>query len=409
MKNKLTMKYPAAWWGARWRDAVPAGNGAISAAVYGAVRDETVLLNHEDLWHRVVTPELPDVSDKLPEVRDLLAKEDFFKAERVLADEFKRRGYHPHSGNPLPLGDLKIKMPLCEGFRDYRRALDMETGEVTVDWKDGESSYRRSLFVSRPEDLIVMEVGCENTTLDLDVTLDLHDREDNVFHARGQIAKFPEYLEVKADDAGWIRYAAHNDDDTDFGAVARVVPFPQTGAGGSEEPPVMVAKNGKIQIKNAGSVLVVIKLFVRGKRKSAWAGLIRELEDTVMDYQALFAPHAMEHGELFSRMSLDLGGEATDHALSNEELLLNAYQGEASTALVEKMWAFGRYLLICSSRPGGMPCPLLGKWCGEYVGFWAFHMVNENLQMIYWQALSGNLSETLLPVFDYFEGALDDF
>lgn len=36
-------------------------------------------------------------------------------------------------------------------------------------------------------------------------------------------------------------------------------------------------------------------------------------------------------------------------------------------------------------------------------------MVNENLQMIYWQALSGNNPELLLPVFDYIEQLMDDF
>ena len=36
-------------------------------------------------------------------------------------------------------------------------------------------------------------------------------------------------------------------------------------------------------------------------------------------------------------------------------------------------------------------------------------MANENLQMIYWQALSGGMPETLLAVFDYYERRMDDF
>ena len=61
MKNKLLMKYPSSWWGAKWREALPSGNGPIGAAVYGGVHEETVMLTHEDLWHMVVTQELPDV------------------------------------------------------------------------------------------------------------------------------------------------------------------------------------------------------------------------------------------------------------------------------------------------------------------------------------------------------------
>jgi hypothetical protein len=81
----------------------------------------------------------------------------------------------------------------------------------------------------------------------------------------------------------------------------------------------------------------------------------------------LFAPHAAEYRRLFQLVKLDLGAEGSQR--SNEELLLDAYAGAAPTELVETMWAYGRYLLIASSRPGGNPCPLLGLWGGEYQGF----------------------------------------
>ena len=90
-------------------------------------------------------------------------------------------------------------------------------------------------------------------------------------------------------------------------------------------------------------------------------------------------------------------------------MLLEAYGGETPTALVERLWAYGRYLLLSSSRSGGNPCPLHGLWLGEYRGLWSFNMANENLQMIYWQALPGGMPETLLAVFDYYERRMDDF
>ncbi len=153
MKNQITTKYPASWFGERWREALPSGNGVIAAAVYGSVHNETILLTHDDLWHEVKTMELPDVSGTLPEIRRLLSENNAEAANPLLSDALIDAGYRADIGAPLPLGDLKIDMPVDQGFSNYRRLLDMATGEVLVRWTDGNTDYRRKLFVSRSDDL----------------------------------------------------------------------------------------------------------------------------------------------------------------------------------------------------------------------------------------------------------------
>jgi alpha-L-fucosidase 2 len=398
LKNKLILKYPASWWGSKWREALPSGNGVIGAASYGAVHTETVLLTHDDLWHEVVTKELPDVSDRLPEVRRLLLENKAFEADPILSEALKGEGYDADIGAPLPLGDLKIHIPVSNGFSNYSRALNMETGEVSVQWSDNETDYQRKLFVSRAHDCVVMEIRATgNQALSATISLDLHNRED-AHRCDEEDPKLPTELEVQSATNGTIRYAARNEDGTDFGAVARI----------TSEDSVLSSVDGGIQIQGGTHALIILKLFIKGARKRDWDNSLQELETLPNDYAALLAPHESLHRELFERVTLDLGAEQSTNTLSNEELLLNAYQGAVSTAMVEKMWAYGRYLLISSSREGSQPCPLQGKWCGAYRGYWTFNMANENLQMNYWQAMSGNLTETALPVFDYFERMLDD-
>lgn len=397
MNQFLWSHYPASWWGARWREALPAGNGVIGAAVYGAVHEETVLLTHEDLWHEVRTDVLPDVSDQLPRVRDLLMGGNAVAADLILAEELGKRGYRPEIGYPLPLGDLKIRMPVSRGFENYRRSLDMATGEVSVDWRDDGVTYRRRVFVSRCANAVVVQIEGDGGLLGADITLDLHERSDRRT-SRNELAPLPGHVEVQAEAAGLIRYGARNDDGLDFGAVARI-----------RTDGEVTAEGGCLKVRGAGAVLILVKLFVREDRNLAWSRLARELDRMKGGYDELLAPHAKQHGALFHRVELDLGASEAERALSNEELLLKAYQGRAPLAMIEKMWAYGRYLLISSSHPGGQPCHLHGNWFGEYEGFWAFNMANENLQMIYWQALPGNLAETILPVFDYFDRMLDDF
>jgi alpha-L-fucosidase 2 len=393
----LYLKTPASWWGARWREALPSGNGTLGAAVYGAVHDERVLLTHEDLWHGVKTQELPDVSACLPEVRELLAEGNAARADRVLADKLDECGYEPEIGYPLPLADLRLRMPVHKGFRNYRRVLDMGTGEVAVEWKDGETACRRRLFVSRPDDLVVMGIDCTGGDLEVDFWLSLHDLSDRR-KWMGVESPLPERVETVAREGGWIRYAARNDDGMDFGAVVRVV-----------TDGTVIAKDDTLFVREGTQAMVLIRMFVGQDRQVAWPAIKRQLGRIHGSYDELLLRHAAVHGEMFHRVRLDLGATLDERERSNEELLLEAYQGESPAALIEKMWAFGRYLLISSSRSGGQPCHLHGNWFGEYEGFWAFNMANENLQMIYWQALPGNLAETILPVFDYFDRMLDDF
>ncbi len=142
---KLKLRTPSSWWGAKWREALPTGSGTIGAAVYGAVHRETVMLTHGDLWWQSRTPELPDVSGRLPELRRLMLEGQDAQAEPLLVDELHRKGYDPVMAVPLPLGDLTIVMDVDAGFKHYSRELDMQTGEVTVRWKDRGAAFERAI------------------------------------------------------------------------------------------------------------------------------------------------------------------------------------------------------------------------------------------------------------------------
>ena len=276
MKNKLILNYPASWWGAKWRDALPSGNGMIGAAVYGAVHDETVLLTHDDLWHEVATPQMPDVSARLPEVRRLLLENKAVQANTILSDALKEAGYNADIGAPLPLADLKIRMPIERGFAHYRRSLDMATGEVSVTWQDNDVSYARKLFVSRADDSVVMEITSKGGPLTVNVALDLHDRADAKLGKQDD-PKLPKDVTVETDGKGIIRYAARNDDGTDFGAVVRVRLAEGT----------LTASEGSLHIEGAEQVLIVLKVFIKGNRLHDWVRLQSELDANPSRYVSL--------------------------------------------------------------------------------------------------------------------------
>ncbi|MHC4563757.1 MAG: glycoside hydrolase N-terminal domain-containing protein, partial [Planctomycetota bacterium] len=92
----------------RWQDALPTGNGPLGAMVYGNIFDENIVLNHEALWLRKDPPELPDIGDRLPEMRELLAAGKYLEAEQFIGGLFEESGYDASIDPYHPLGDLVL-------------------------------------------------------------------------------------------------------------------------------------------------------------------------------------------------------------------------------------------------------------------------------------------------------------
>ncbi|MCK0473678.1 glycoside hydrolase N-terminal domain-containing protein [Halalkalibacter sp. APA_J-10(15)] len=393
-RYKLILKYPASWWRNQWREALPSGNGKIGAAVYGGVNLETIVINHEDLWHMGIKDKLPDVSDTLKETRTLIEKKQFNEANGSLTNALKKKNYHTRLASVIPLGDLKVRMSNKEVFQHYRRVLNMETGEIEVSWQEGKQRMSRRLFVSRADDVIVYELQSDEEIDSVDFQVSLHKSDSHKMHDK--VEELSKTVKVKA-DGDFLFYSVTNDDYTDFGAVIRIVPM--NGQ--------CVTNTQSINCKQVKKIIVFIKVFVKSDHQLEWSKLQKELLLYRPNYQEHLNLHVPLHQQLFHSASLSL--EGNDYTRSNEELLLEAYEGDVSIELIEKMWSFGRYLFISGTRDRGEPFSMYGLWAGDYNLMWSHRMANENIQMMYWHANVGGLTECIPPLFYYYENMLDDF
>ena len=106
-----------------------------------------------------------------------------------------------------------------------------------------------------------------------------------------------------------------------------------------------------------------------------------------------------DHEKYFNRVKLNLPSTANS-ALPMVERLARFSQGAEDPALAALYFNFGRYLLISSSRPGGLPANLQGLWAEEIQTPWNgdWHL-DINVQMNYWPAEVCNLSELHEPLF----------
>jgi len=412
--HDMTIRRPAT----RWQDALPCGNGSIGALVYGNIRNETVVLNHEALFLRREKPTIPGVSEFLPELRRLLKQGYYQRAEGFLDEKLREKGCIPRNPDPYhPAFDLAIETRTRQAFRKYRRSLDFERGVASVTWEEGKIGFRRDLFVSRADDAVVIRIrGSRPGSVNCVVRLVPHGRvrthgpdpnAPSAGEGRMQSAEAPiSFVTSVTGDRLTIKARYEPEGGVlpgEFGGAARV------GAKGGEIHPTPQPQAQGISITAADEAVIIVKLFANQSSGTALRRLRRQINELGFQYDELLKRHAALHREMFLRMRLRLddggAGEQT-----NEELLMTAYDGALPPALAQKMFEYGRYLLICSSRPAGLPANLQGVWNGDYNPPWRSDYHNdENIQMNYWQALPGNLPEAVQPYFAYYEASAEDY
>ncbi len=396
--NKMTMRYPAT----RWQDALPTGSGVAGAMVYGSIRQETILLNHDDLYYPQSVPESADVSDLLPQVRELIHGGKCREAAQVMPSAYEQRRQSDDTGFDAPyqpLCTIKLDMTTHGAFHRYRRGLDFDTARAWVEWTDEQASFTREVFVSRKTDTLFLRIrGSMPGTVSCRFALESAKDEQ---HGVGYFGKTNEVnIDVSrhaaADDQS-ITFLGRYPGGLCFGAVGRV-----QSTGGT-----LRREDDAVWVEGADEIVLRARLFVDEPHAEAAARLLDALATESADYDAAFEAHCRLHRELFERTALELDGPGP---ASNEEMLMAAFDGEMSAALAQTMFDYGRYLLLCSSRAGGWPSNLQGIWNGDYVPAWTSDIhTDENIQMNYWLALPGGLAETMLPFFDYFEKHLPAF
>jgi len=142
--------------------------------------------------------------------------------------------------------------------------------------------------------------------------------------------------------------------------------------------------------------------FAGRQTKDPIALSLREIEQAARkSFQTLREAHVADYQRFFHRVSLHLGPYSTEVANKPTPERIHAFKaGNDDIALAALYFNFGRYLLISSSRPGGLPANLQGIWAEELSTQWTgdWHL-DVNVQMNYWPVEVCNLSDLHQPLF----------
>ena len=163
-----------------WLAAYPAGNGRLGAMVFGRINKEMIGLNEETLWTKQ-NPDRrnPDSLAHLAEIRQLLL--DGKPLEANFVAEYASFGRPHYQSTYQTLATLKLLLldHQTEWATDYRRSIDLESGVVTVDYRLGDVRHRREIFVSQPDDVVVVRLESSAPGL-RQVAMNLYRKQDGV-------------------------------------------------------------------------------------------------------------------------------------------------------------------------------------------------------------------------------------
>lgn len=369
-----------------WEEALPIGNGRIGAMVYGNPLQEVYQLNEESIWSGYPQDwNNPKAANALPQVREAVDRGDYAKASEL----WKANAQGPYTARYLPMANLMLDQLTRGEARNLYRELNISNALSTVTYEADGVKYRRTSFISYPDQVMVIKIAADRPQ-----AVSLHIRLNSLLRYTVQTkgektlilnGKAPAYVANRDYDPHQVVYDDKRG--TQFKVQVELLPD-----GGHCE-----ANDSVLTVRNANEVVLLLSAVTDfGNKKMT-------LKKCKRPYQELLQRHTDDHQQLFNRLQLSLGTENLQkEALPTNERLKSFEQDPTDNGLTELYYQYGRYLLIASSRPGGLPANLQGIWNRHVQPPWGSnYTTNINTEMNYWPAEITNLPECFLPLSDF--------
>jgi alpha-L-fucosidase 2 len=340
----------------KWSDeALPIGNGRMGAMFFGGVKQERIQFNEQSLW----------------------SGDNNWDGKYETGDH----GF----GSYRNFGELILDFDFSGEPSAYSRMLDIKNGIHTTTFRINGIQYTREAFASYPDQVMVFKyTSGKKKSIFGKVSLT---------SAQGAGCNATENgLQISGEMPNKLKYAAG----------VQLIP-----TGGK----IRMDGNSLI-FENCTSLIILLDARTNYKPdyKAGWRGAdpLPQINSELVfaekfGYKKLLERHINDITRLTAAAQIEIGNtDASTLLLPTDERLKKYAAGGIDPDLEETMFQYGRYLLVSSSRPGGLPANLQGLWNDSNTPAWASDYHNNiNIQMNYWAAESTNLSECHLPLIDY--------
>lgn len=368
-----------------WEESIPLGNGRIGMMPWGGVERDRIVLNEISLWSgNKQDADNPEAHKYLGEIRRLLFERKNKEAQDLMYKTFTCKGEGsagPDYGKFQNFANLYVDFiyPDTSQPAQYKRTLDMNNALSTVSYTKNNIDYKREYFTSFSDDVgVIRYTANQSDALNLRISLQ---RDENFeTYASGNILYVFGQLGAGKDHSG-MKYLG----------MVKVV-----NKGG-----LLSGTDKEIDIKDAQEVTLFVSMATNYNGVDHDKLASELLNKTGTNYDKLKKAHIDNYQKLFNRVDLTLGKNKNSDLPINKRL--EAFVNDRTDYDLAALYMqYGRYLLISSTRLGGLPPNLQGLWAPQIHTPWNgdYHL-NINLQMNLWGAEMFNLSELHLPTIEY--------
>lgn len=369
-----------------WNDALPVGNGRLGAMIFGGPENERLELNESSVWTGEQRWDAnPQALNSLKQVRQLLFLGKYREAEDLAQKNIM--GQKPQ--NPVAtyqaLGDLNINFGPLPDITNYKRELNIEDAVASVSYTSGKVNYTREYFSSAPDQVIVIRISADKPG-SVNFTARLTRQSNNAT------------IKVSGNEIDMDEHIGNGKGVYMFTRLKLIADEGITTSGGDS-----------IRVEKAKSVLILLSAATDYSGKDPLILTAAQLDAAQSkQFDELRANHIRDYQSFFKRVDLDLGhGEG--NYFTTDARMAAMKDGYNDPDLIELYFQFGRYLLISSSRPGGLPANLQGIWADGLNPPWsADYHININIQMNYWPSEVTNLGELQTPFIDFIDALRPD-
>ena len=379
-----------------FEEALPLGGGKLGAMIYGGVENDRISLNYDELWTGYPRNDNKDAYADFVRARELALSFKEKEAEKLIEEKI----CSPSVQSYQPAGYFLIKKEAGE-CQNYTRTLKLDTATAEVSYELSGSRFECIYFTPAQYDCLVIKYASEKRfCLNASYVCPLRHTsgcESTVFYTDGECM----YDSEQNRSADKSQDRDYSDDPKERGIRFRVAAVCDT------DGEATYCDDG-IKIKDASYVILYAAVessfagykthpFLSGKEYKA-AAINKVTAAKAAGFDALLKEHVYDYKKYFDRVSLHIKGCGKSNIPTDRRLKIFETD-KSDVGLYELLFDFGRYLLICGSRPGSQPLNLQGIWNEHVSPPWnSDYTININTEMNYWPALVCDLPEMQEPL-----------